>query len=278
MPVIPLRAWLSRVATERASSRAVALVRIGVPLLLWTRFGSELAFFSRPHTPVRVALGIAFFVATALMLIGLRARLSALSVALVMTALIATRGVVDGEHIFLHHHVALLVVVAFLLALTPCGASFSIDRMRALARARAEGASPPEERGYVYGQWLIRAQLVVIYLFAAIDKSNVAFLSGVRMQHYAHFFYIGSTDVPGAAFPALAWVISIATVVLEYTLAALLLVPRARRFLIPIGLAFHAILYVLLPVHTFSLTMALLYVCVLDPDEVHARIDALVSR
>ena len=278
MPLKTLCALANRIGTERASSRAVALIRIGIPLLLWSRLGSEFAFFDAPLTASRAALGTAFFASTTSMLVGLFARTSAFIVSAVMCVAIATRGVLGGDHVFLHHHVALLVIVAFVLCLTPCGASFSIDRMRAVARSETLGAAPPEEKGYVYGQWLIRAQIALVYLFAAIDKSDAVFLSGARMGHYVHFFLVGSSEVSGAWFPVIMRIAAVTTVALEYALAVLLFVPRLRRILIPLGLGFHALVYVTLPVHTFSLTMALLYLAVLDPDVVHRRIDTLVGR
>ena len=49
----------------------------------------------------------------------------------------------------------------------------------------------------------------------------------------------------------------------------------ALRWLIPIGMGFHAILYIFLPVGTYTLNMWLLYLAFLDPDAVHRMLDRL---
>ncbi|WAS97287.1 hypothetical protein [Nannocystis punicea] len=63
-------------------------------------------------------------------------------------------------------------------------------------------------------------------------------------------------------------------------LAPALGVWRARwhRRLLPLGVAFHAALYVLLPVHTFSATMVLLYLAAIDPDAVARAVAGLAPR
>jgi hypothetical protein len=117
-----------------------------------------------------------------------------------------------------------------------------------------------------------------LYVYAAIDKTNLPFLSGVRLQHYLHFYYLGSEAYEGALLPVLCGAAAVSTVVLEYTLGIFLWRARAQRVLIPLGLAFHAVLYLFLPVHTFSLTMAALYVLWPDPDRVHGKLDTMFGR
>lgn len=262
-----------RVARGQASTRSIALVRIGVPLLLWSRFGSDFGFFTRPFGPLRSTLSALFFLSTTAMLVGFFARLASLAAGLVLTAVIALAARGEASEAFLHHHVALLLIASYLLALSPCDRSLSIDRIR----ARTHGGPPPE-RGPLYTLYLFRAQIVVIYLLAAVDKTNVAFLSGERMQHYAYYFYFGSAEITHPLFPVLCQLLAVSTVLLEYALGLFLLVPRAQRVLIPLGLAFHAALYVLVPVHTFSLTMALLYLTVLEPERVHRALGELLGE
>jgi hypothetical protein len=55
---------------------------------------------------------------------------------------------------------------------------------------------------------------------------------------------------------------------LEFALAVGVWRPRIHRVLLPLGVAFHATLYVLLPVATFSATMVLLYLAVMVPEAV----------
>jgi hypothetical protein len=77
-----------------------------------------------------------------------------------------------------------------------------------------------------------------------------------------------------AAMVFLAW----ATVVLEYLLAFGLFVPRLQGPLLLAGFLFHAIIYITLPVATFSVTMWVLYLAFLDPDRVHAILDRSAGR
>ena len=95
------------------------------------------------------------------------------------------------------------------------------------------------------------------------------------MEHYTMYLYLGS-DYPKSvlfhpAMVLLAW----STVALEFGLAFGLWWKRAQKFLIPFGMVFHALLYVLLPVGTYSLNMWLLYLAFLDPDAVHRFLDRL---
>ena len=61
----------------------------------------------------------------------------------------------------------------------------------------------------------------------------------------------------------------------EVALAVGLFMRRTHRWLLPIGILFHGVMVVTLPVATFSVTMWLLYLAVLDPDRVHAFMDGL---
>ena len=69
-------------------------------------------------------------------------------------------------------------------------------------------------------------------------------------------------------------IVAFAVVALEYCLAFGLPFRRTRRYLVLPGLAFHAIIYVTLPVYTFSATMALLYLAYFDADAV----DRVIAR
>jgi hypothetical protein len=115
----------------------------------------------------------------------------------------------------------------------------------------------------------------VLYLSTTWDKVNPAFLRGVRLQHHYMSLYVGSDYPTWAAFPLVCQALAVATVLTELSLAVGLWVPRARPFLIPVGILFHAALFVSLPVSTFSCTMWLLYLAYLDPDAVHRFIDDL---
>jgi hypothetical protein len=167
-----------------------------------------------------------------------------------------------------HHHTWLLCAATTLLCLTPCGGSFSLDRIRAVREARARGEAPPEERGPVWGLTLIALQVSAVYAWSAWDKTSWSFLSGMELERIFVHVYTGfRPDWPAVPVLAgLAWM----TWAIEWVLPVGLFVRRLQWLLIPLGIVLHALFYVLLPVGPFSLTMILLYLAYLDPDAVHS--------
>ncbi|CDX59053.1 conserved membrane hypothetical protein [Mesorhizobium plurifarium] len=268
-------AWVVRfvgwaVDTE-GSSRSSALIRIGLAMLFWSRWAGELLLY-RDQSPIGLFLATNFFVATALLFVGYHSRVAAVWTGLVGLAMYYYFGFQLGREPWTHHHTYLLAVAALLIALTPCGRSYSLDRYLAVMRAERASLAPPAERGNLWGLRLIVVQLSVLYLFAAFDKSNYAFLSGARIEQIFLWYYAGSDYPAGLAWPAA--IVSVAVVALEYCLALGLPFRRSRRYLVLPGLAFHAIIYLTLPVYTFSATMALLYLAYFDADAV----DKVIAR
>ncbi|RWA66117.1 MAG: hypothetical protein EOQ28_28580 [Mesorhizobium sp.] len=255
-------AWA--VETE-GSSRSSALVRIGLAMLFWSRWAGELLLY-RDQSPVGLLLAASFFVATVLLFVGYHSRIAAVWTGSIGLEMYSYFGHQLGREPWTHHHTYLLAVAALLIALTPCGRSYSLDRYLAVTRAERAGLPPPAERGNLWGLRLIVVQLSVLYFFAAFDKTNHAFLSGARIEAIFLWYYAGSDYPAGLAW--LAAIVSSAVVALEYCLAFGLPFRAARRYLVLPGLAFHAIIYVTLPVYTFSATMALLYLAYFDADAV----------
>lgn len=249
------------------SSRSSALIRIGVAVLFWSRWAGELLLYMN-QSIIGLVLSLNFFLATTLLFIGYKSRLAALWTGAVGLVIYFYFGQALGREPWTHHHAYLLAVTALLLTLTPCERSLSLDRYLAVARAERSGQPPPPERGNLWGLRLIVLQLSVLYFFSAYDKTSFAFLSGARLEHIFLWFYAGSDypDFPG--LPMLAMLAAIMVVLVEYALAFGLPFRPTRRYLVWIGLAFHAILYVTLPVYTFSATMMLLYLAYFDADDV----------
>ncbi|MDX8515541.1 HTTM domain-containing protein [Mesorhizobium captivum] len=271
----PTRAIAARfvdwaVGTE-GSSRSSALVRIGLAMLFWSRWAGEL-LLCRNQSPNGLFLAVNFFVATALLFVGYHSRIAAVWTGSVGLAMYYYFGHQLGREPWSHHHTYLLAIAALLIALTPCGLSYSLDRYLAVMRAERTGLPPPAERGNLWGLRLIVVQLSVLYFFAAFDKTNYAFLSGARIEQIFLWYYAGSDYPAGLAW--LATIVSLAVVALEYCLAFGLPFRRTRRYLVLPGLVFHAIIYVTLPVYTFSATMALLYLAYFDADAV----DKVIAR
>ena len=258
---------------SQGSSRSSALIRIGIAMLFWSRWAGELLPYM-DQSAVGLVLSANFFVATMLLFVGYHSRAAAVWAGLVGLAIYYYFGHALGREPWTHHHTYLLAVAALLIALTPCGRSYSVDRYLQVLRAGRAGLPPPPERGNLWGLRLIVVQLSVLYFFSAFDKTSYAFLSGARLEQIFLWYYAGS-DYPGMpGFHGLAMFAAFAVVALEYGLAFGLPFRRTRRYLVLPGLAFHAVLYVTLPVYTFSATMALLYLAYFDADAV----DRVIAR
>lgn len=255
------------------SSRSSAIIRIGLAILAWSRFAEEMVFFRQTDTGDYV-LAVNFFAATTLMALGIFSRFSTLWAGTTMLLMYYYAGF-SNEREWFWHHVYLLAFATILCAFTPCGKSYSIDRWLAVQRARRNNELPPPEAGNIWAVRLMAIQVSSVYLWSSFDKLNTGFLSGARMQHIFMSEYYGSTfpDIPG--FEVLTLLIALSTVAIELVLGVGLFIRKLRPYLMPIGVTFHAILYLVLPVETFSATMWVLYLAYFDPDEVHAFIDSL---
>lgn len=271
-------ARLRALAHRRGSTRSLGLLRILFVFLLWSRWATELLFFHHAHEPWRAALSAAFFLSTSLLLIGFKTRFASIAVAAVLWWMYAGWAFFWGEHGWAHHHTYLLVAAGTWLALTPSGRSFSLDRWLEVRRARAEGRPPAPEEGWLFGLTLIALQLSAVYLFSAYNKTNAFFLSGDHLVAIFQHYYTGSDPITLPGFPLLCQVLAWLTVALEYVWPFALFHRGARRWLLPLGVLFHGILYIMLPVGTFTASMWVLYLAYFEPDEVDAVLDTLTTR
>jgi hypothetical protein len=262
---------------SEGSSRSSALIRIGLALLVWTRFSEELILYKHLSW-AGLAFSASYFLWTTMMLAGVASRVASLAVGAHVFFLYFYGGYAQGNEPWTHHHVYLLAISTTLLSLTPCDKSYSLDRWLAVRRAERAGVPPPLERGNLLGLRLIALQLCVMYFWTAFDKTHWGFLGGERLEQYAMYFYFSSVYPQWPGFHASMVLMSWIVVVLEYALAFGLLFRRTRRWLVLPGLALHASFYVLLPVLTFSLTVALLYLAFFDADQVAAVIDRIEGR
>lgn len=260
------------------STRPAAILRVGVVALLWVKWADAFTPFHRLALEERL-LGLSFYASTLLFFAGAWTRFAGPWASLSAAAAYLYLGLHKGEReVFVHHHTRLLLIASGLVALMPSGRSLSVDRHRAVAHAAREGRPPPPERGPLWAQRLLAAQVSLLYLYAAIDKTRPAFLGGDRLEQVYASVYGGSDYPTWPGFHALVVASAFATTALEYALAVGLWVPRWRRALLPVGVAFHLALYYLVPVSTFSATMCLLYLAFLDPDRVHAALDAWLGH
>ncbi|MFM2244945.1 MAG: hypothetical protein RL071_1019 [Pseudomonadota bacterium] len=272
-----LGAGIVGLLAEEASTRSSALLRVGVVLLLWSRFAAEWSLFMDLE-PWKVALSTSFYASTTLFLVGFASRLTGLWTAANGLLLAFWVGVHKGVEPYQHHHVMALVLGAAIIALLPTGGSLSVDRWRAVRRAARLGLAPPPERGPTWARHLLTLHLVCIYAFGSLAKLSPAYLRGDRFTHYLMRLYIGSDLPEGAWFGPLMAAVAWGSVLIEPFIAVGLLVPRLRGAAIITGLVFHGLIYWTLPVGTFSLTMGLFYLAAVPPDAVDAGLRRLAGR
>lgn len=251
-------------------TRAVGLLRIGLAVMALIRFGDEVAPFAAT-TPSALFIGLAFFASAVSALVGLSARLSIGALGVTIMVLYAMTASGAGTVGWNHHHVYILGTACILLSLTDCGRSYSLDRWRAVQAG--DRATP--EFGVLWGQRLIALQMSALYFWTAIDKTDIAFLSGERLQQIFVWSYSGRVLELLLQFPVLLSFLSIAVVVVEYFLAFAILSRRLRPIAVCVGLSMHATFYLLLPVNTYSATMMLLYLALLDPYAVRKFTDRM---
>lgn len=265
-----------RLLTRQTSTRSAALLRLLLPLLLWGRFANELLLF-RNLDPARLLLSVSFFASTSLMWVGWKSRWTTAWAGATTLTMVYGFGVIGDVEPWVHHHTTFVAHCTALLALTPCGTSFSVDRWLAVRQAQHHGTPVPAEVGATWGLSLIALQTSTLYAFSAWDKTQMAFLSGHRLEHMFHFLYWGADpiDLPGAS--ALFASVAILTVVIEYALAITLFIPRLQRVSMAIGIALHAAIYLLIPVSIFTLTVWATYLAYLHPDRVDRALRSVLS-
>lgn len=259
---------------QEGSTRPAALMRIGLVLLVWTRYADDFLLFRNLET-YYLLHGVGFYVFTTMLFFGAFTRIASVATAVILVSFYYYFGFEKGVEPYTHHHTYVLAITACLLALSPCGKSYSLDRWWAIRRAEERGEEAPLEQGPQWAMRLLAIQVTLIYFWSAYDKCHPGYLSGDRMEHYAMYLYVGSDYPNSSLFHPFMVFLAWTSVLLEYTLAIGLWFKRLQRYLVPIGMVFHGLLYVLLPVGTYSLNMWLLYLAFLDPDAVHRCIDRL---
>jgi len=221
-------------------------------------------------------LSVFFFVGTTGMVLGLFSRLSSLIAGITTMGMVFVVGHQMGVEPWTHHHTTFLAVVTLVLAFTPCGQSFSLDRWLAVRQAEQHGRPWPVEQGNVWAVRLVGLQLSAIYFWGAVDKTRAAYLGGDRLEQPVMYLYFGS-DYPGNWFHWLAIAVACSTVTLEYALAVGLWFRKLQKPLMMFGLMFHAGLYYFLPVTIFSIASMVAYLAYLDPRTVHGAIDRMLG-
>lgn len=182
-----------------------------------------------------------------------------------------------GVEPWTHHHTTFLAVITLLIALLPCGHSFSLDRWLAIHKANINGQDWPEEVGNVWALRLVALQLSAVYFWGAVNKTRIAFLGGDRIEQPLLYLYFGS-DYPGEWFHWLAICTAVSTVTLEYVLVFGLWMRRIQGPMMVLGVIFHAGIYYFLPVKVFSIASIVAYLAYMDPKWLHTALDKIMGH
>ncbi|HMV66888.1 MAG TPA: HTTM domain-containing protein [Myxococcota bacterium] len=254
-----LRGW----AAEVGPADNLALLRVGLVLVCWSEWGAQLQAF-RAITAHQLALSMAFFVPTTLMLLGLATRPASIATAAVLQWIYWGEGIGLGKEAWTHHHSWVIVGCTSLLALAPAGRVLSLDAWLAERRGRPLPDTAPT--------WVLRLigfQLANVYFWGAWDKTTWAFLSGQRLHHHAIGLFLGSDPVGAWVAPLMA-ALAVATVIIEYWLAFALWLPGQRAAAMVVGVLLHWVFYVFMPVGTFSVVMMVAYLAFVPPEALRA--------
>ncbi len=270
-------ARLQTVLTWEGSTRSIAVLRILLGLIVWSEYAARHTLF-HSHDPFRQLFGVVLIVSAGFMAAGLFTRVATAACAISLVVGYHWFGVhlgMKGPYVHAHSYLAMMAVV--LMAFLPSGRSLSLDRWWALRREDKGGAPAPPEWGPLWPLALIRLQLALVYFWGAIDKTNIAFLSGSRLQQIFYFYFGSHEGMRIVFFDQLMVVSAIATVLFEYGVAFGMWFPRWRKWLIPCGVVFHGAIYLTMPVGTFSVTSCALYGAFFAPAAVHVGMERLLG-
>jgi uncharacterized membrane protein YphA (DoxX/SURF4 family) len=245
-----VRRWL---LDDVGSTRPLGLFRIAIVLLIWTRLALDFSHWnSRCLTDA--AVGVLLLVVGAMGLIGYRTRFAMAALTLILAVIYFVFGWSEQRLPYQHHHIYLLLICTFLTALGPCERSFTVDAM--LARRSGTGW---HEEGSLTANRLVLVQLSAIYFWAAVDKTQWTFLSGLRLEQILYLHYY-ETSFRYLLYRPLITAASVGVVVVEYLLPVLILTGKCRHMAVVLALALHGSFYFWLPVQTFSATMLAMYI------------------
>jgi hypothetical protein len=150
------------------------------------------------------------------------------------------------------NHLYLLLITSLLLTVTDSGSAYALDSRRTGGRSTVEAWQP----------LLLRAQLTIVYGFAAVAKLNSVYLSSEVLRVYVR--HLGPYGFPEAwREPTVLVPLAVLSIAAEGFLAAGLWWRRTRLAAVAIGVLFHAAIVATMtarvPLLIFGLTMFALY-------------------
>jgi Vitamin K-dependent gamma-carboxylase len=259
----------------RGSTRPVALLRIALAGVLWSKFAPYMTLWSSLR-PDRFLFSVSFYASTVLLLLGLKSRLAAAWCAIAGIAFMLHGGLGLGLEEVMNHHTTLLLVTTAILAMTPCGQSYSVDRWRAVRAAEREGRAAPEERGDLWATRLLMVLTTIVYVGGVWGKLSASgYLNGAEMEKLIILAWPGGDEISPPFLRELGRVGSLLVLLAEIFVPIGLWWTRTRRAAVVVGVLLHLVFYVVVPVQTFSVTMILLYLAFVPADDVHRILDRL---
>ncbi len=172
------------------------------------------------------------------------------------------------------NHYMLVIWLALIMCFAPAARVFSLDT-RLAARRDAPTQRITIARGWVY---LIRAQIAVVYIHAALAKATDDWLFhaqplGIWLRARTGIPLLG----PVFAEPATAFFMSWAGFLYDLTIVFFLLSPRTRRYAYVVVLAFHTMTNVLFDIGLFPLIMTIATTLFFDPSWPRALARSIAS-
>lgn len=252
---------------------AYAPTRYHLPLVKWAA-PLELAEF---HTLLRIAL-----LGCLLTFLGVLPRLGAMAV-------VATYGyLLSSDVLLFRNHLYLGCLLGLLLASSPCGSTLSVDSW-----VRNLLGRPTTAIGSRVSVQLIKAQILIVYFWAVVNKLRASFLDGWALQEELRHalgespiarWLQGGRGTLGSIVAAWtesdrAMAISSCAVVLAEAFL-LLGLPRKRwrSYAALVGVALHGSIFLLMGVITFGLLMVSSYPLFFELDAVGANRAPLCER
>ncbi len=183
-------------------------------------------------------------------LLGWKTRTAGILLVGAMVAVVLTEQQLYSNHLYLQ------LLICCLLVAADSGAHFSLD-----------SRSGPPRKTPEWPLFLMRLQLSIVYVFAALSKVNDVYLSGVMVA--STFRYNGAFSVPWVfASPLVAVPLSWMTIILEMYLALAIWSARSRPFVFVLGFGLHAAFLLMLNgaagFAIFGVTMLALYLPFMD--------------
>jgi hypothetical protein len=170
----------------------------------------------------------------------------------------------------------LLLIFAFNLMLSPCGAAYSVDSWLK-SRRRGTLAEP------LILPWsvrLIQIQIGLVYTMAAILKTGGGlWLNGTALHYVLNNSEVYRFDVSFLTqYPILINVMTYSALAMEFSLAFFIWFRAARPFVLYVGLMLHAGILITINIPIFGELMWVGYLAFLTPPEFDALLRAVDVR